>query len=49
MFGAPLADLLHEASLVKLGRDAVRRPVLNGALTVSTAKFGPRHAALRFL
>jgi hypothetical protein len=38
VFGVPLADLLHVASLVKLARDAVRRPVLNGALTVSTAK-----------
>jgi hypothetical protein len=31
VFGVPLAVLLHVASLVKLGRDAVRRPVLNGA------------------
>jgi hypothetical protein len=38
VFGVPLADLLHVASLVKLARDAVRRPVLSGALTVSTAK-----------
>jgi hypothetical protein len=30
VFGVPLAVLLHVASLVKLGRDAVRRPVLNG-------------------
>jgi hypothetical protein len=31
VFLVPLAVLLHVASLVKLGRDAVRRPVLNGA------------------
>jgi hypothetical protein len=31
VFGVPLAVLLHVASLVKLGRDAVRRPVLNSA------------------
>jgi hypothetical protein len=37
-FGVPLADLLHVASLVRLARDAVRRPVLSSALTVSTAK-----------
>ena len=31
VFGVPLAVLLHVASLVKLGPDAVRRPVLKGA------------------
>jgi hypothetical protein len=31
VFGVPLGVLLHVASLVKLHRDAVRRPVHNGA------------------
>jgi hypothetical protein len=31
VFGVPLAVLMHVASLVKLGRDAVPRPVLKGA------------------
>jgi len=30
VFGVPLGIILHVASLIKLGRDAARRPALNG-------------------
>jgi hypothetical protein len=45
VFGVPLGVLLHVASLVKLRRDAVRRPVTQRRLTISTAKI--RGAACR--